>query len=64
MDKNILNIKCLSIMIVMCNKQINNTQETSAVEFMERFKAIQRKDVASKHFLITFMLVIYQCMVL
>ena len=51
-------------MIVMCNKQINNTQETSAVEFMERFKAIQRKGVASKHFLITFMLVIYQCMVL
>lgn len=51
-------------MIVMCNKQINNTQETSAVEFMERFKAIQRKDVASKHFFITFMLVIYQCMVL
>ena len=44
-------------MIVMCNKQINNTQETSAVEFMERFKAIQRKDVASKQALLDYLYV-------
>ena len=44
-------------MIVMCNKQINNTQETFAVEFMERFKAIQRKDVASKQALLDYLYV-------